>query len=147
MAKGSTFEQDMLALSLSGKPISSWAATLGTTSLWVALHSSDPSSGTGQDQGEFSLAGYARVKTDRSTGSSGWTVPTAVSGPATAQPVAPITFPQLTSTSTGTATFFSVGHSSSGTGKIYYSGTVSPNISMAQNVTPQLTTTSSITES
>lgn len=144
MAKGSTFEQDTLNLFLCGKPTSSFAATAGTTSLWWALHSSDPSSGTGQDQGEIALTGYTRIKGDRSTGSSGFTVGS--NGPASAQPNTAITFPILTSTSTGTATFFSVGHSSSGTGKIYYSGPITPNINLGLNVTGQITTASSVTE-
>ena len=144
MAKGSTYEGDLLKLGLCGLPISSWAATAGTTVLWCALHDADPSSGTGQNQSEISLTGYARVAKDRSTGSSGFTV--SGSGPATASPNATISFPQLTSTSTDTATFWSVGHSSSGTGKIYYSGAISPTLTLGANVTPQITTGSSITE-
>lgn len=143
MAKGSTFEQDLLSLSLAGKPISSWAATSGTTSLWASLHTADPSSGD-QTTNEVGLTGYTRVKLDRSTGSSGFTV--GGSGPASAQFNTTVSFPQLTSTSTGTATHFAVGHSSAGAGKQYYTGTISPNISLGQNVTPQLTTASSITE-
>jgi hypothetical protein len=143
MAKGSTFEQDVLNLFLCGKPISSWAATAGTTKLWAALHTADPSSGD-QTTNEVGLTAYTRIQVDRSTGSSGFTV--SGSGPASASPNVTISFPQLTSTSTGTATHFSVGHSSAGAGKIYYNGTISPTIALGQNVTPQLTTASSITE-
>jgi hypothetical protein len=60
-----------------------------------------------------------------------------------------ITFPQCTSAGSSTviAAYWSAGHSSAGTGKIYYSGTVTPNIGLGQNVTPIVTTGSSIQES
>ena len=147
MAKGSTFEQDVLKLVFNGVPISSVASSAGPTVLWAALHNADPSSGTGQNQSEIALAAYARVATTRSSAAGGWYVSTSVSGPASVSPVTAMTFPQLTSTSTDTASYWSVGLSSAGTGKILYSGALSPTIALAQNVTPIVTTGSSITES
>src|ERR1700685_1400386 len=100
MAKGSTFESDVLNLALCGIAISSFCASAGTTALWSALHTADPTGGN-QGPNEVSSAtftGYARVITQRSTASGGWTV--SGSGPATASPNAAITFGQLTSTST-----------------------------------------------
>lgn len=140
MALGSTLEGDILNLVLCGKPISSLATSAGSTLTWQALHTADPSSGT-QATSELAVTGYTRISVDRST--AGWTV--TGSGPATASPVAAINFPQCTSTSTGTVTFWSVGFSSAGTGKIIASGTVTPNINISQNVSPQLTTSSSVT--
>lgn len=143
MPLGSTFEADLLNLFLCAKAIANIAdnASAGPyTATWSALHTADPSSGT-QATSELSLTGYTRIATTRST--VGYTV--TGSGPATASPVSAITFPQLTSTSTATITHWSVGGSSSGAGKIFACGTVSPNISGAQNVTPQITTASSIT--
>ena len=147
MAKGSTFEADVLNLALCGIAISSMCASAGTTQLWSALHTADPTGGN-QGTNEVStttFAGYSRIATQRSTATGGWTV--SGSGPATASPNSAITFGQLTSTSTGTATYWSIGHSSNGTGKIYYSGALSPSINLGQNVTPQITTGSSVTES
>ena len=70
-----------------------------------------------------------------------------MSGRASASPVANVDFPQNTSTSTGTFTHFSIYTSSaiSSTGALY-NGTISPSINFSQNVTPRLTTASSITE-
>ena len=50
------------------------------------------------------------------------------------------------SNDSGTVTHFSVGTASSGAGKILYSGTVTPNIVTGNGVTPQLTTSTQITE-
>lgn len=140
MPAGSTLEGDILNLLLCGKPISSLATSAGSTLTWAALHTADPSSGD-QTTSEVGLTGYTRVSVSRST--TGYAV--SGSGPASASPVAAINFPQLTSTSTGTATHWSVGMSSAGTGKVIVSGTISPNINLGQNVTPQLTTASSVT--
>lgn len=144
MPLGSTFESDLLNLWLCAKPIANIAdnaAAAPLTATWASLHTADPSSGT-QATSEVALAGYARVATTRTT--LGYTVTQGTSN-ATASPVAAITFPQCTSTSTGTATFWSVGSSSSGGGKLLGTGAISPTINLGQNVTPQITTGSSIT--
>lgn len=144
MPLGSTMESDVLNLLLAAKAIANIAdnaASSPNTVLWVSLHSADPSSGQ-QGTSEISLAGYTRFSVARTT--TGWSV--SGSGPASASPVAAITFPQLTSTSTGTATHAAIGLSSASTGgKILANGTISPNINLSQNVTPQLTTASSFT--
>jgi hypothetical protein len=141
MPLGSTLEGDILNLLLCAKAISSLATSAGSTLTWQALHTADPSSGTGQNQSELAVAGYTRVSVDRST--NGFVI--SGSGPATGSPVAAITFPQCTAVTTGTVTHWSVGMSSAGAGKIIASGTVTPNIQIGQNVTPQLTTASSVT--
>lgn len=145
MPLGSTFASDLLNLSLCAKAITNVAdnaAASPSTATWQALHTADPSSGT-QGTNEVALTGYARTSVTRST--TGFTV-TQGSSYAGASPVAAITFPQLTSTSTGTATHWSIGLSSASTGgKILACGVITPNISLGQNVTPQLTTASSAT--
>jgi len=148
MAKGPVYDGDLLKLLLNGTAIANVAdnaAGAPLTAISVALHTADPSATTAGTQGtnEVSYTGYTRVVTTRST--VGFTVTNA--NPATASPVSAITFPQATSTSTGTITHFSLGLSSNSTaGKIFYSGTVTPNINYGQNVTPVLTTGSSFTE-
>lgn len=72
--------------------------------------------------------------------SGGWTV----SGGAVV-PVATISFPPCTG-GTETVTHFAIGTASSGTGKVLYKGTVTPNIAVANGVTPRLTTATSVTE-
>lgn len=146
--KSDTLEYNLLRLIFNGVAISSLASTAGTTGLWLGLHTADP----GDDCSTASEGGYAqytRVKTDRSSASStGWGVTSGTSATkATAAPVTNMDFPQNTSTSTGTFTHASVWMSSnaSSSGCLYY-GTVSPNINFSQNVTPRLTTGSSITE-
>jgi len=143
MPLGSTFEADLLNLFLCAKAIANVAdnaAASPNTVTWTALHTADPSSGT-QATSELSVAGYARTSVARTT--LGYVV--SGSGPASASPVAAINFPQCTSTSTGTATHWSIGLSSAGTGKILALGTLSPNINISQNVTPRITTGSSVT--
>jgi hypothetical protein len=143
MPLGSTFAADLLNLSLCGKAIANVAdnaAAAPSTATWQALHTADPSSGT-QGTAEVALTGYTRASVTRST--TGFVV-TQGSSYAGASPVANIDFPNLTSTSTGVATHWSVGLSSASTGgKILASGVITPNINLGQNVTPRLTTASS----
>lgn len=145
MSKSNTFEYYVLAGALTATPFPQvWdnASSSALTATWVSLHTADPADAGLQGTSEVSLTGYARVSVTRST--AGWSISTAGGN---ASPVAAIDFPQLTSTSTGTATHFSVGLTSASTsGTILYSGTITPNISLGQNVTARLTTGSSITE-
>lgn len=145
MPLGSTFANDLLQLSLCAKAIANVADNAGSspnTVTWQALHTADPSSGT-QGTSEVALTAYTRISVARST--TGFTV-TQGSSYAGASPVAAINFPQLTSTSTGTATHWSIGLTSASTGgKILACGVITPNINLGQNVTPQLTTSSSAT--
>jgi hypothetical protein len=147
-AKSDTFEYHLLRLIFNGVSISSLATSAGTTSLWIGAHTGDPG-----DAASTALEGgytdYTRVKTDRSTGAStGWGVTSGTSNTdATAAPVTTVAFPQNTSTSTGTFTHASVWMSSNvSSSGCLYKGTLSPNINWSQNVTPQITTGSSITE-
>lgn len=145
MSKGDVFEGDLLKLIFNAVTIANLADNAGAsplTGLAVALHTADPGETGTQGTNEVAYTGYTRVLTTRTTSTGGWTV-TANS----VSPVSAIPFPQATSTSTGTVTHFSVGATTVTTGgKIFYKGTVTPNINFGQNVTPSLTTGSSITE-
>lgn len=146
--KSDTLEYDILRLIFNGVAITSLAATGGTTGLWLGLHTADPGDAC-STAAEGGYAAYTRVKTDRSSASStGWSVTSGTSNTkATAAPVTNIDFPQVATTSTGTYTHASVWMSSNaGSSGCLYFGTVSPNINFSQNVTPRLTTASSITE-
>ena len=113
-------------------------ATTPLTNLYLALHSSDPGEAGTQTTNEVAYTSYARVAVARSN--AGFTV----SGNSVVL-AADVDFPECTG-STATATHFSVGSLASGAGKIFYSGTVTPNISISTGVTPRLTTGTTITE-
>lgn len=142
MSKGNTFENDILKLIFNATAIANIAdnaASSPLTNLYVSLHTADPGEAGDQTTNEATYTSYARVAVARTTG--GWTAASAGS----TSPVAAITFPAGTGGS-GTVTYFAVGTASSGTGKILYKGTVTPNIVTGNGVTPQLTTASTITE-
>lgn len=142
--KSDVYEYDFLRMTFAGKPITNVSATGGTTAVWVGLHTADPTD-AGSTANEGGYAAYTRVAVDRST--AGWTVTSGVLAAATVSPTTAIPFPQVVDTSTGTFTFASVYTSSniSASGMLYF-GTLTPNINFSQNVTPSVTTGSSITE-
>jgi hypothetical protein len=103
----------------------------------VSLHTSDPGEAGGQSTNETTYGGYVRVSVARTT--TGWVVTNN-----SVSPGATISFAQATS-GTATITHFGVGTATSGAGVLWFSGTVTPNISVSAGVTPQLTTASAIT--
>jgi hypothetical protein len=107
------------------------------TTLTVALHTADPGEAGTQSTSETAYTGYARVAVARTSG--GWTVTTN-----SVSPAANIDFGECTASPGGAITHFSVGTGVSN--KLLYSGTVSPNITMAVGVLPRLKTSSTITE-
>lgn len=141
MSKGDTFENDWMKLIFNGTAIANIAdnaATSPLTNLYVALHTADPGETGNQTTSEATYTGYARVAVARTSG--GWTVTNN-----SVSPTANIDFPAATG-GTNTITYWSVGTANTSTGKILYSGTLSPSISVSSGVTPRLTTSSTITE-
>ena len=141
MSKGNTFENDVLKLIFTATAIGNIAdnaAASPLTNLYVSLHTGDPGEAGDQTTSECAYTSYARVAVARS--GSGFTV----SGNSVS-PAANIDFPTATG-GTETVTHFAIGTDTSGTGKLLYSGTVSPNISVSTGVTPRLTTATAITE-
>jgi hypothetical protein len=141
MSKSNTFENDWLKLIFNATAIANLAdnaASSPLTNLYVSLHTADPGEAGNQTTDETSYTSYARVAVARTSG--GWTVTSN-----SVSPVANIDFPAATGGS-GTITYFGVGSASSGSGVLYYSGTVSPSIAVTSGVTPRLTTASTITE-
>lgn len=143
MSKGNTYEADILKLMFNATPIANLAAddqSTPATTLTVRLHTADPGEAGTQATNETAYTDYAPVTVARTAG--GWTI--SGTAPTVASPVAPITFPACTGTPGAPITHFSVG-----TGVadyLMYSGTVTPNITMAVGVTPSLTTASTISE-
>lgn len=107
-------------------------------SLYFSLHTADPGEAGDQTTNEIGYTSYARVAVARS--GAGFTVTGNSVSPAAA-----VTFPAGTGGS-GTATHFGVGTDSSGAGTLLYSGTITPNIVCGSGVTPQLSTSTAITE-
>lgn len=142
MSKGNTFENDLQKLTFNATAIANFAdnaASSPITNIQYSLHTGDPGEAGDQTTSEISYTGYARVAVARTGG--GHTV-TANS----VSPAADDTFGLMTAGAGGTVTHFIQGTAASSTGKIMYSGTVSPNIVVANGVTPRLTTASTTTE-
>ncbi len=140
MSKGNTYENDILKLIFNATAIADLAqddSSSPATTLTVALHTADPGEAGDQTTNETAYTGYARVAVNRNSG--GWTV----TGNSVS-PAANIDFGECTGSPGAAITHFSVG---TGVGnKLLYSGTVTPNITMAAGVIPRLKTTSTITE-
>lgn len=114
------------------------AASSPITSTYSALHTADPTDSGTQASSEITYTSYARAAVARTTG--GWG---AASG-GSISPAATIAFPAGTGGS-GTATHFSQGKTSSGSTDGFWSGTVTPNLVTGNGITPQLTTSTTIT--
>lgn len=147
MSKGNTFENELLAHILENADIALIGDATGLRgstaagNLFFALHTADPGEAGNQTTNEVVYTGYARASIAR-TGAS-WDIV----GDGTATLAAVLSFPQRTDAGAlVTATHFSLGTSSSGTGKILYKGAITPNIPINQNTIPQLGTGTVITE-
>lgn len=141
MSKGNTYENDLLKLIFNATAIANIADNAATgplTNLYVSLHTADPGETGTQATSECAYTSYARVAVARS--GSGFTVTDN-----SVSPAAVISFPAATG-GTETVTHFAIGTASTGTGKLLYSGTVSPNISISSGVTPKLSTSTAVTE-
>lgn len=114
------------------------------TSLSVQLHTASPTDTGDLTASEATYTGYARVGVLRDA--TGWTVAGSSSVTGSVSPTTNITFPQC-SGGTNTITHFSIGNSTvaASTGIMYLYGTVTPNISVSNGVTPRLTTATAIT--
>lgn len=142
MSKSNFLENAILNLIFNATAIANIAdnaAASPLTNLFWALHTADPGDAGTQATSEATYTSYARVSVARTTG--GMTASTTGS----TSPVANIDFPACTGGS-NTITHFSIGVVTSGTSKILYSGTVTPNINVSNGVQPRLTTASTITE-
>jgi hypothetical protein len=145
MSKTDAFENDLLLLLFNNTDIANIGDAAGIQnsatagSLYLSLHTSDPGESGTQSTNEISYTGYARVAVARS--GAGWTV----SGNSVTL-AANADFGEMTAGAGGTVTHFGVGVSSSGGNRLLYSGTVTPNIVVANGVIPRLKAATSITE-
>lgn len=136
--KGDTFENDFMKLVFNNVAIANVGDASGLQpsaaagNLYFALHVADPGEAGNQSTSETTYTGYARQAVPRTTG--GFTVSANA-----VQLVANLDFPACTASPGAALTHFSIGTSSSGAGKILYSGTLTPNITMATGVIPRIT--------
>lgn len=140
MSIANTFENDLMKLIFNATAIANVAdnaAGSPLTNISVALHTGDPGETGDMTTSEATYTSYARVSVARTSG--GWTVTNN-----SVSPVANISFPAGTGGS-GTVTHASCGPTGGGATKIFWSGTVTPNIVTGSGVTPELTTASTIT--
>ena len=139
--KTTVFANALLKLLLQATAIANVAdnaATAPITNTYVSLHTADPGVGGTQSTNETTYTSYARQAVARSSG--GWTVTNNV-----ANPVANIVFP-ISTGGTPAITHFGVGTAVSGATSLWWSGTVTPNITVSTSVVQTLTTGSTITE-
>ena len=145
MSKSNTFENDLMLLIFNNTNIADIGDAVGlrgsTTagSLWFSLHTADPGEAGTAVTNETAYTGYARVAAARSG------VGFVVTGNSVS-PGANVDFGECTAAPGAAITHFGVVNTASGAGKLLYSGTVTPNITMAVGVIPRLKTTSTITE-
>ena len=102
------------------------AASSPLTNIYASAHTADPGVAGTQTTSETSYTGYARQAIARTTG--GFTVSTN-----TVYPVANIVFP-VSSSGTPTLTYLGYGSASSGTGNLFYTGAITPNITVSTAV-------------
>lgn len=139
MSISNTSEQAIMVLIFNATAWANYAdnaATSPETNIHVGLQTADPTDTGTMSTSETTYTSYARVNVARTSG--GWTVTNGA-----AVPVATISFPAGTGGS-GTVTHFSTGKTGGGAAAILFSGTVTPNIVTGNGVTPQLSTSTSI---
>jgi len=145
MSKSNVFASQLLKLYFNATPIPDLAAddqSSPATTLTVALHTADPGEAGNMATNEAAYTGYTRKTVARTA--AGWAVVGGDPDPASVSPVANIDFPECTASPGAPITHFSVGTGVAD--NLGYSGTVTPNITMAVGVIPRLKTTSVITE-
>lgn len=145
MSKSNTFENDLLLLLFNNTAITDIGdagglrSTATAGSLYWSLHTADPGEAGTAITSETAYTGYARVAGARS--SAAFTV----TGNSVS-PVANVDFAECTGSPGGAITHFGIVNTASGAGKLLYSGTMTPNITVAVGVIPRIKTTSTITE-
>lgn len=145
MSKSNTFENDILGLIFNNTAIADIGDAAGLRassaagSLYWSLHTADPGEAGTAVTSETAYTGYIRVAAARS--GAGFTVTgSSVSPPSN------VDFAECTASPGGAITHFGIVNTSSGAGKLLYSGTMTPNVTMAVGVIPRIKTTSTITE-
>lgn len=144
MSKSNTFGNDLMRLVFNNVAI----ATLGDAggiqpsanagSLYLSLHTADPTAAGNQSSNETAYTGYARAPVARTT--SGFTV----TGDSVAL-AANAVFGSCTGSPGSAISHFGIGTSASGVGKLLYSGPISGGpVTLSVSITPTLTTAANL---
>ena len=97
-------------------------------SLYIGLHTADPTLTGNQTTNEATYTGYARVAVPRT--SAAWTTTAGTFANA-----ATVTFPAATA-GTNTITYFSIGTLASGTGDLLLSGALTSSLAVSAGISP-----------
>lgn len=139
--KSDVTENDILKLYFNGTAITGIAdntASSPLANLFMSLHTADPTDAGTQNTNETAYTGYARKSITRGAGFT-------VTGNSVS-PAADQDFGACTASPGGAITHAAIGDLTSGAGRIFWAGPVTPNITMAVGVTPRIKATSTITE-
>jgi hypothetical protein len=145
------FAADLLNLVFNGTAITGIAQNHGTpnATIFFSLHFDDPGEAGTQATNAASYTSYARVSRTRTNASGGMTAATATDPASTSPHTTNVDFPESTGAEPGGGgilDWFAVGETLATAGKIFWSGAVSPTITVAgAGVTPRLTTATAIT--
>lgn len=137
MSASDAFESDILKLVFNNTTIANIGDATGVVgsgtagSLYVALHTADPTDTGNQGSSEATYTGYARVAVARASGS--WSV--TGTSPTTVSNVAAVGFPLCTGGS-NTLTHFSLGYQSAGATKIMVSGALNASLAVSNGIIP-----------
>lgn len=143
MSKADTWENELLKLvfnNVAAAGIGDAGGLLPSAaagSLYLSLHTSDPGDAGTQATNETAYTGYARLAVARTTG--GFTVTANA-----VNLVANADFGSCTASPGAAITHFGIGDALSGATKLRYSGTLTPNITMAVGVIPRITTAANL---
>lgn len=80
----------------------------------------------------------------RTPASPAWTI--TGGQPASASPNQPITFGAMTGGTGGTAAYVAIGTAETGNGEIFYFGSITPQVAITVGITPQISTSTTVTE-
>jgi len=125
MGKSTSTSNDWLNYALKGT-VFSWNAS---TSVYIALHTADPTAAGDQTSSETVYTNYQRVPVIRTA--AGWTVSTN-----SASNAGLLQFPQC-GASGATLQYVSIGINPSGAGQILWSGQLNANLTVANLIQPQ----------
>jgi hypothetical protein len=146
-----SFAASLLNLIFNATAIADYAendTTSPAASVWVSLHYDDPGEAGNQSTNEASYTSYARVARSRANSSGGWAAATATDPAQVTPHTTNIDFPESTGAEPnggGVLDFFATGGAVSGSNAYFWSGAVSPTITVAgAGVTPRLTTATAI---
>ncbi len=135
MSKTDAFENAILAYIFNNTAIPS---LVGVTTLYMSLHTDDPTEPGNQTTFEATYGAYARQPVARTA--AGFIVTGNSASPATT-----VIFPQCTSGNIE-ITHAGIGTDATGAGNLIYSGIITPNLQVQTGVTPRLTPDSFVTE-